>query len=82
MHMCSRCLFESFPKRDNPRMSPTPVIRRAQFDLTALPAAYRTFCAFVLLGGVFLVRMELPCVVLWRPEALDCRVLIPPETWS
>jgi len=20
--------------------------------------------------------------VLWRPEALDCRVLIPPEAWS
>ena len=27
--------------------------------------------------GVFSVRMELPCVVLWRPEALDCRVLYP-----
>ena len=21
----------------------------------------------------------MPCVVLWRPQALDCRVLIPPE---
>ena len=28
----------------------------------------------------FLVRMELPRAVLWRPEALDCRALIPPET--
>ena len=27
----------------------------------------------------FLVRMEFPCVVLWRPEAPDCRVLIPPD---
>ena len=27
----------------------------------------------------FLVLTEFPCVVLWRPEALDCRVLIPPE---
>ena len=26
--------------------------------------------------------MEFPCVVLWRPEALDCRVLIPPEAWN
>ena len=26
--------------------------------------------------GLFLVRMKFPCVVLWRPEALDCRVLI------
>ena len=26
--------------------------------------------------------MELPYVVLWRPEALDSRVLIPPEAWS
>jgi hypothetical protein len=31
------------------------------------------------LGGVLLVLTELPCVVLWRPEALDCRALIPPE---
>ena len=23
----------------------------------------------------------MPCVVLWKPEALDCRVPIPPETW-
>ena len=29
------------------------------------------------LGGAFSVPMELPCVVLWRPEALDCRVLYP-----
>ena len=28
------------------------------------------------------VRMESPCVVLWRPEALDCRVLIPPEAFN
>ena len=27
----------------------------------------------------FVVRMELPCVVLWRPVALDCGVPIPPE---
>ena len=26
-----------------------------------------------------LVRTESPCVVLWRPEALACRALIPPE---
>ena len=30
---------------------------------------------------MFVVRMELPCVVLWRPEALACRVPIPPETF-
>ena len=24
----------------------------------------------------------MPCVILWRLEALDCRVLVPPETWS
>ena len=34
------------------------------------------------LGGAFLVLTEFPCVVLWRPEALDCRVLIPPDLWS
>ena len=38
--------------------------------------------AFIGLGGVFLVRMEFPCAVFWRPEALDGRVLIPPEAWS
>ena len=31
---------------------------------------------------VFVVRMGFLCVVLWRPEALDCGVLIPAETWS
>ena len=36
----------------------------------------------VWLGGVVLVRMEWPCVVLRRPQALDCRVLIPPEAWK
>ena len=29
-----------------------------------------------------MVLAEFPCVVLWRPEALDCRVLIPPEAWN
>ena len=24
----------------------------------------------------------MPCVVLWRPEALDCRMPTPPETWN
>ena len=37
-----------------------------------------------LFGGVLTRRSlfgpdGMPCVVLWRPEALDCRVLIPPE---
>ena len=35
-----------------------------------------------LFGGVLLVRMESPCVVLWRLEAIDCRVLIPPESFE
>jgi len=26
--------------------------------------------------------MEFLCVVLWRPEALDRKVLLPPETWN
>ena len=30
----------------------------------------------------FLVLTEFPCVVLWRPEALHCRVLTPTEAWS
>ena len=34
-------------------------------------------------GVFFAVRMNcLSCVVLWRPEALDRKVLIPPETWD
>jgi len=24
----------------------------------------------------------MPCMMLWRPEAFDCRELTPPETWS
>jgi len=34
------------------------------------------------LGGVFSVQMDLPCMVLWGPEALHCRELIPPEAWN
>ena len=34
------------------------------------------------LGGVFFGPDGLPCVVLWRPQAQNCRVLIPPETWN
>ena len=30
----------------------------------------------------FLVWMEFPSVVLWRPKALDCRVIIPPVAWN
>ena len=37
------------------------------------------FVFLVGLGGVLLVLTEFPCVVLWRREALDCRVLIPLE---
>ena len=33
------------------------------------------------LGGFCLVQVEFLCVVLWRPEALDCRALIAPEAW-
>ena len=29
--------------------------------------------------SLFVDRMEYPCAVLWRPEALACRVLIPAE---
>ena len=31
---------------------------------------------------LFAVPMEFTCVMLWRPEALDCRVLIPPGAWN
>ena len=42
-------------------------------------------------GGAFVVCLTrrdlfgpdgMPCVVLWRAEALDCRVLIPSEAWN
>ena len=38
--------------------------------------------AFLVCLFGFVVRMEFPSVVLWRPEALDCMVLIPPEAWN
>ena len=38
--------------------------------------------AVVWLGGVLLGPDGMPCTVLWRPEALDCRVLIPSEAWN
>ena len=40
------------------------------------------FVCFVLTRRSLLVLTEFPCVVLLRPEALDCRVLTPPEAWS
>ena len=33
-------------------------------------------------SGLFVVRMELPRIVFWRPEAFDCRVLILAEVWN
>ena len=32
--------------------------------------------------SLFVVQVKFPCVVLWRREALDCRVIIPPEAWT
>ena len=37
------------------------------------------FYLFLTRRSLFVVQIEFPCVELWRPEALDCRVLIPPE---
>ena len=34
------------------------------------------------LGGAFLGPDGMPRAVLWRPEALDCRLRIPPEPWN
>ena len=40
------------------------------------------YVMFVRLGGVCFGLDETPCVVLWRPEALDSRMLLPPEAWN
>ena len=32
--------------------------------------------------GFYCCPDGVPCAVLWRSEALDCRVLIPPEIWN
>ena len=43
------------------------------------------FSACTLFSGLGVVVFGpdvMPCIVLWRPEALDCRVPIPPETWN
>lgn len=37
---------------------------------------------FVHPEGSFFGPDGMPCAVLRRPEALDCRVRVPPETWS
>ena len=45
-------------------------------------------CARRCAHHLFLTRKNMfgpdgtPCVVLWRPGALDCRVPIPPKTWN
>jgi hypothetical protein len=38
--------------------------------------------SFFLTRRSLLVQKESACVVLWRPEALDCRMSIPPEAWT
>ena len=47
-----------------------------------LPNIFATNHFWLTRRSRFVVRMEFPCVALWRPEALDCRLLIPPEAWS
>ena len=42
------------------------------------PSLYR----FLTRRNICVVRTELPCAVLWRLEAPDCRALIPPEAWN
>ena len=41
-----------------------------------------TVCCLLTRRSLLWSEWSMHCVVLWRPEALDCRVLIPPETWS
>ena len=48
-------------------------------SLTNDPRRESELRGYYLVFVVFLVQMELSCVLLWRPEALDCRVPIPPE---
>ena len=40
------------------------------------------FCVFVWTRRSLLAPDGMPRVALRRPEALDCRALIPPETWN
>ena len=63
------------------------IVMIMMFMMIMIVDSYGTRCCkcaradFCLLNSEesFLVPMALPCVVLWRPEALDCRALIPPE---
>ena len=63
----------SFSEEHRPRL-PT------NLALSCLP--FRSIFVVFDLEKSFVVPDGMPCVVLWRPEALDCRVLIPPETWD
>ena len=58
------------------RPRPRADARRSRSRLALCPAEPRAHFCFDSEES-FLVRMESPCVVLWRPEALDCRVLYP-----
>ena len=59
-------------------------VTRPVWDSNLGPPAYGSGSLITELSAQFkdakeLVRMELSCVVLWRPETLDCTVPIPPE---
>ena len=57
-----------------------PCVRHSQYIF--IFNMMRKMCICLTRRILFVVRMEFPCVVLWRPEALDCRVLILPEAWN
>ena len=54
------------------------VFTRLVFFYTCLCSVYLMQCVLFLES----IRMEVICVVLWRPAALDCRVLNPSEAWN
>ena len=64
-------------ERDKERERETSTARRSGTRLLA--AIGELFVVCLTRSSLFVVRTEFPLVALWGPEALDCRVLIPPE---
>ena len=89
--LCSPCAISVTPKSCHlqaPLASPSMILDLPPRRLAQVRQSERgellklTDLMFCLTRSTFVVRMNCSFVVLWRPEALDCRVLIPPEAWN
>ena len=84
-HIYQRHSSKCFQLLLQPRVATSLRGRRMALEIRLLIQVWQFLCFST---AIFRTRRShfgpdgMPCVVLWRPEALDCRVRIPPEAWS